>query len=43
MIMIGDEVEILMKTDLMIEMRDIRDSDHVLYDIMYLVEQNGIC
>ena len=36
-IMHGDETETLMLIDLMIEMKDTKDSDHVLNDIMYQV------
>lgn len=37
----GDEVEIHMKTDLIqIQQISQRDSDHVIVDIMYLVDEN---
>lgn len=37
----GDEEKILMRIDLIVEMKDTKDNDHVLHDITYLVEQNG--
>ena len=37
----GDEVEIHMKTDLIqIQQTSQEDSDHVIVDIMYLVDEN---
>ena len=38
-IMHGDEAEILMLIDLMIEMRDTKDSDHALNDTTYQVHE----
>ena len=41
-IIYGDEVEIILQTDLIIEMKNIQDVDHVIHDIMYQVDENGM-
>jgi hypothetical protein len=37
----GDELEMLKQIDTIHEMIEVRDSDHVQVDGMYLVDENG--
>ena len=38
--MIGDELVITLRIDMMIEMKDIKDNDHADSDIMFQVDEN---
>ncbi len=38
----GDDDEIQNQIDMIHEIQEVRDSDHVIHDIMYQVHENGV-